>query len=295
MKPQTNPCIKNPNRGVQNVFEGAPYDLNPKPAPKIQNPKRWVSTVGLWFSSRGCIVFLGQTKAPVGNNYNTIRIHHAWYIDLQYTSRLVCCSWVIFEGCQIYRHSSRNSGIHYISDLWHHRDMLGLMTSVDVHLVCRPGHFDEEWWTAFLISTSYRLSLALVLSVLSAVGRAPPIWGKFLTGPKVFDKRAEAIEILHAPSSWDAGTLTTYSTTDRKVAARNHACKVRRGQINKRRGGTNEETGNAMLTLQGINISHLGKRKIIFKMPFWGDMLVPWRVDRILDRQRRELKRWGRP
>ena len=32
-------------------------------------------------------------------------------------------------------------------------------------------------------------------------------------------------------------------------------------------------------TLQGTNISHLGKRKIIFKMPFWGDMLVPWRVD----------------
>jgi len=31
-------------------------------------------------------------------------------------------------------------------------------------------------------------------------------------------------------------------------------------------------------TLQGINISHLGKRKIIFKMPFLGDMLVPWSV-----------------
>ena len=31
-------------------------------------------------------------------------------------------------------------------------------------------------------------------------------------------------------------------------------------------------------TLQGINISHLGKRKIISKMPFFGDMLVPWRV-----------------
>ena len=29
-------------------------------------------------------------------------------------------------------------------------------------------------------------------------------------------------------------------------------------------------------TLQGINISHLGKRKIIFKMPFLGDMLVSW-------------------
>ena len=28
----------------------------------------------------------------------------------------------------------------------------------------------------------------------------------------------------------------------------------------------------------GINISHLGKRKIIFKMQFLGDMLVPWRV-----------------
>ena len=32
------------------------------------------------------------------------------------------------------------------------------------------------------------------------------------------------------------------------------------------------------LTLQGINESHLGKRKIIFKMPFLRDMLVPWRV-----------------
>ena len=31
-------------------------------------------------------------------------------------------------------------------------------------------------------------------------------------------------------------------------------------------------------TLQGINISHLGKRKTIFKMPFLGDMLIPWRV-----------------
>ena len=31
-------------------------------------------------------------------------------------------------------------------------------------------------------------------------------------------------------------------------------------------------------TLQGINISHLGKRKILFKMPFLGDMLVSWRV-----------------
>ena len=35
-------------------------------------------------------------------------------------------------------------------------------------------------------------------------------------------------------------------------------------------------------TLQGINTSHLGKRKIIFKMPFWGDMLVPWRVTRVI-------------
>ena len=35
-------------------------------------------------------------------------------------------------------------------------------------------------------------------------------------------------------------------------------------------------------TLQGINISHLGKRKITFKMPFLGDMLVPWRVSHSL-------------
>ena len=33
---------------------------------------------------------------------------------------------------------------------------------------------------------------------------------------------------------------------------------------------------------QGINISHFRKRKIIFKMPFWGDMLVPWRVISLL-------------
>ena len=31
-------------------------------------------------------------------------------------------------------------------------------------------------------------------------------------------------------------------------------------------------------TLQGTNISHLGKRKIIFKMSFLRDMLVPWRI-----------------
>ena len=31
-------------------------------------------------------------------------------------------------------------------------------------------------------------------------------------------------------------------------------------------------------TLWGINISHLGKRKTIFKIGFSGDMLVPWRV-----------------
>ena len=31
-------------------------------------------------------------------------------------------------------------------------------------------------------------------------------------------------------------------------------------------------------TLQGTNISHLGKRKIIFKIPFFWDMLVAWRV-----------------
>jgi len=34
-----------------------------------------------------------------------------------------------------------------------------------------------------------------------------------------------------------------------------------------------------IITLQGINISHLGKRKIIFPTAFgWDDMLVPWRV-----------------
>ena len=35
-------------------------------------------------------------------------------------------------------------------------------------------------------------------------------------------------------------------------------------------------------TFQEINVSHLGKGKIIFKMPFLGDiMLVPWRVTKL--------------
>jgi len=38
-------------------------------------------------------------------------------------------------------------------------------------------------------------------------------------------------------------------------------------------------------TLQEINISHLGKWKIIFKMPFLGDMLVSWRVSSMTKNQ----------
>ena len=38
--------------------------------------------------------------------------------------------------------------------------------------------------------------------------------------------------------------------------------------------------GTGIITLQGTNISHLGKRKIIFKMPFLGGyVIVPWRVN----------------
>ena len=44
-------------------------------------------------------------------------------------------------------------------------------------------------------------------------------------------------------------------------------------------GWVKKKAGNKKDTLQGINISHLGKRKIIdSKCHFWGDMLVPWRV-----------------
>ena len=51
-------------------------------------------------------------------------------------------------------------------------------------------------------------------------------------------------------------------------------------------------------TLQGINISHLGKRKIIFKMPFLGDMLVSWRVTTITLRNTGQgitFSYWGEP
>ena len=43
-------------------------------------------------------------------------------------------------------------------------------------------------------------------------------------------------------------------------------------------GGARNVQRAPIYTLQGTNISHLGKRKIIFKMPFLEDMLVPWRV-----------------
>ena len=33
-----------------------------------------------------------------------------------------------------------------------------------------------------------------------------------------------------------------------------------------------------LYTLQGTNISHLGKSKNIFKSALVGDMLIPWRV-----------------
>ena len=36
---------------------------------------------------------------------------------------------------------------------------------------------------------------------------------------------------------------------------------------------------DATNTLHGFNISHLGKRKIIFKMQFLGDMLVPFEIN----------------
>jgi len=35
---------------------------------------------------------------------------------------------------------------------------------------------------------------------------------------------------------------------------------------------------NGSITLQGTDMSHLGKRKISFKNDFWWDMLVPRRV-----------------
>ena len=47
-------------------------------------------------------------------------------------------------------------------------------------------------------------------------------------------------------------------------------------------GGACGKKATTIITLQGINISHLGKRKIIFKMPFLGDVLVPWRVLNLL-------------
>ena len=53
-------------------------------------------------------------------------------------------------------------------------------------------------------------------------------------------------------------------------------CKSQKGS---RKSWPGKMTPVFFSTLQGINISHLGKRKIIFKSEFWWDMLVPWRVN----------------
>ena len=49
------------------------------------------------------------------------------------------------------------------------------------------------------------------------------------------------------------------------------------------------------LKLQGIDISHLGKRKIIFKMAFLGNMLVSWRVRAKLPRKTVLVGGWTNP
>ena len=63
-----------------------------------------------------------------------------------------------------------------------------------------------------------------------------------------------------------------------QVQAPNHLMDGSCGQVKKDRPFIHKKNVDIEATLQGINISHLGKRKIIFKIPFLGDMLVPWRV-----------------
>ena len=74
-----------------------------------------------------------------------------------------------------------------------------------------------------------------------------------------------------------------------RAASRRSTCHVSHGRHGVSQA-SNTDHGNPKMkraiviilynTLQGINISHLGK--IIFKMPFLGDMLVPWRVSYII-------------
>ena len=63
-----------------------------------------------------------------------------------------------------------------------------------------------------------------------------------------------------------------------QVQAPNHLMDGSCGQVKKDRPFIHKKNVDIEATLQGTNISHLGKRKIIFKIQFLGDMLVPWRV-----------------
>ena len=110
---------------------------------------------------------------------------------------------------------------------------------------------------------------------------------------KVFYKTPAICLYVYKTSGWDFNLLSFTEVSYLRLNS--HLClvptkkrlavKLRRiqqdinnlGLHNHLRKSEKDEVQNSY-TLQGTNISHLGKRKIIFKMPFWGDMLVPWRV-----------------
>ena len=72
---------------------------------------------------------------------------------------------------------------------------------------------------------------------------------------------------FHGNPSWDSVVI--------QLQFREKRCWAAKGQSEDQKFKIRKLKG----TLQEINISHLGKRNIIFKMDFSGDMLVPRRVD----------------
>ena len=93
-----------------------------------------------------------------------------------------------------------------------------------------------------------------------------------------FERRlVSQITVIHHScpryTNWRASSHRTEFQISRPGASESSRVRFRHPSYYQANLEVKEET-----TLQGTNISHLGKRKIILKIPFLGDMLVPWRI-----------------
>ena len=142
---------------------------------------------------------------------------------------------------------------------------------VEVILANRPHHLDLQWLQSSLSQSLFsKNGLADLQGIIQLSQLGPPS----LSPQQI---AAHALTMLAAHDSLGNQTsIVKFHRTSCPLLVLQPAGCQREPQLGWFQGHYNWQV--ILHTLQGINISHLGKRKIIFKMPFWGDMLVPWRV-----------------